>query len=305
MPPDFNPSFVSPDWAWWVVVYFFLGGITGGTYFAAAWLDLFGDRRDSGIVRLAHLLAFPLILLCALLLIVDLGRPERFWHMIFMSERFPMPILKPWSPMSAGSLILAVVGAMTFLSFLDAVFTRGRDRWFHREGSVLGKVISAIGGIAGLALAGYTGWLLNVSNTPVWSTSPWISALFVFSGVSTGIAAILIAAARLPDSTRRKLEDADNYLMGLELITLVIFLVTLGAVGARFVFGQPGVALLFAFTIVVGLILPFAIHMRPRLFGSHRMSTTVAAAMALIGGFALRWAVLAGPQGIGLGGLRF
>ena len=33
-----------------------------------------------------------------------------------------------------------------------------------------------------------------------------------------------------------KLSEADNYLMVFELITLVVFLVTLGAVGARFIF---------------------------------------------------------------------
>ncbi|MBI2755997.1 MAG: polysulfide reductase NrfD [Chloroflexi bacterium] len=303
MPPDFNPSFVPPQWAWWVVLYFFLGGITGGTYFAAAWLDLFGDRGDRGIVRMAHLLAFPLILLSAGLLIVDLGRPERFLNMIVQSERFPLPMFKPYSPMSAGSLILALFGAISFISFLDAVFTRGRERWLHRAGSVVGKVISFVGGIAGLALAGYTGWLLNVTNEPVWGTSPFISALFVFSGISTGIAAILIAAARLPDSTRVKLEEADNYLMGFELLTLLVFLLTLGSVGVRFVVGQPLVVLLFAVTIIVGLLLPFLLHLRPRLLGGHRTATAAAAALALVGGFALRWAVLAGPQGITLQGI--
>ena len=46
MPPDFNPSYVTPGWAWWIVLYFFVGGVTGGVYFAAAWLDLFGDQND-------------------------------------------------------------------------------------------------------------------------------------------------------------------------------------------------------------------------------------------------------------------
>ena len=28
MPPEFNPLYQSPDWAWWIVFYFFVGGIT-------------------------------------------------------------------------------------------------------------------------------------------------------------------------------------------------------------------------------------------------------------------------------------
>src|SRR5919204_5812927 len=105
MPPDFNPNFASPHWGWWIVLYFFVGGITGGVYFAGAWLDLFGESADRPAIRLAHLLAFPLILLSAFLLIVDLGQPLRFWHMIFESERFPVPIFKAYSPISFGSLI--------------------------------------------------------------------------------------------------------------------------------------------------------------------------------------------------------
>ncbi len=142
MPPEFNPSYQSPDWAWWIVLYFFFGGLTGGIYFTAAWLDLFGDEGDRPLLRVAHLLAFPLLLVCAVLLIVDLGQPLRFWHMIFQSERFPLPMFKPYSPMSFGSAILALFGAVAFLSFADALLMRGR--LLHAPGSPLGKVLSIL-----------------------------------------------------------------------------------------------------------------------------------------------------------------
>lgn len=298
MPPEFNPSFQSPNWGWWIVLYFFVGGITGGIYFTAAWLDLFGDRGDRPALRLGHLIAFPLLLLSATFLIVDLGEPQRFWHMIFQSERFPLPILKPYSPMSLGSAILAVFGLVTFLSFVDAAFFR--QRLFHGPGNPFGKALSAIGALGGLGLAGYTGALLNATNEPVWSDSPWITALFVFSGVSTGIAALLLATRRAARATHAKLAEADNYLMVFELITLLAFLFTLGAVGARFVFASP-VIILFAVVIVVGLLLPLGLLWRFRKsHGTPRTATTLASVMVLLGGFVLRWAVLAGPEGFGL-----
>ena len=296
MPPDFNPSFQTPNWGWWIVLYFFLGGVTGGVYFAAAWLDLFGDANDRAAMRLGHLLAFPLIVVSAALLFVDLGQPLRFWHMIFQSERFPELILKPYSPMSLGSAILAGFGLVSFLSFVDELFARGR--LIHKPGNLLGKVFSVLGALAGLALAGYTGVLLGVTNEPVWGNSPWISALFVFSGVSTGIA-VLLLLARVPATTFEKLSEADNYLMLFELITLVVFLVTLGAIGTRFIFATPTLVL-FAVVIIVGLLLPLAIHWRPRLVGGLRAASVLASVLVLIGGFVLRWAVLAAPQGLGL-----
>jgi formate-dependent nitrite reductase membrane component NrfD len=297
MPPDFNPSFAAPNWGWWIVLYFFLGGVTGGVYFAAAFLDLFGDANDRAAMRLGYVLAFPLIILSAVCLIVDLGQPQRFWHMLFESERFPLPILKPYSPMSLGSGILFVFGAVSFLSFVDAVL--GKSRWFHSPGNLIGKVLAILGALAGLALAGYTGVVLNVTNEPVWGNSPWIGALFLFSGISTGIAVLMLLARHVPRTTFEKLSEADNYLMLFELITLVVFLVTLGAVGARFIFGTPTL-ILFAIVIVVGLLLPLILHWRPTLAGGLRTASALSAVLVLIGGFVLRWAVLAGPQGLGL-----
>jgi len=297
MPPDFDPNFQIPNWGWWIVLYFFAGGVTGGVYFAAAWLDLFGDQTDRATVRLGHLMAFPLIIVCALFLIADLGQPLRFWHMLFQSANFPEPIFKPYSPMSLGSAVLAVFGAFAFVSFVDAAL--GKGRWWHAPGNPLGKLISVLGAIGALALCGYTGALLNVTNEPVWMNSPWISALFVFSGVSTGIAALLLLARRISQTTVEKLSEADNFMMLFELITLVVFLVTLGAVGTSFIFARPTLVL-FLVVIVVGLLLPLVIHWRPRLAGGMRGASVVASVLVLIGGFVLRWAVLAGPQGIGL-----
>jgi protein NrfD len=296
MPPDFDPNFQIPHWSWWIVLYFFAGGVTGGMYFAAAWLDLFGDRADRSAMRVGHLVTLPLLVLCAIFLIVDLGQPLRFWHMIFQSENFPEPIFKAYSPMSFGSALLAAFGVIAVLSFVDALF--GGSRWLHAPGNVIGKVVSVIGAIAGLALASYTGVLLNVGNEPVWGNSPWISALFLFSGVSTGIATLMLLARGAPRTTVEKLSEADNYMMLFELVSLVVFLVTLGAVGARFIFGSPSL-ILFAVVIVLGLLVPLALHWRPHLLGERAASAT-AALLVLVGGFVLRWAVLAGPQGIGL-----
>jgi formate-dependent nitrite reductase membrane component NrfD len=199
--------------------------------------------------------------------------------------------------MSLGSAVLFVFGGLSFLSFVDAAI--GKSRWWHSPGNPIGKLISVLGAIAGLILAGYTGALLNVTNEPVWGNSPWVSALFVFSGVSTGIAALLLLARRMSETTVEKLSEADNFMMLFELITLVVFLVSLGAVGSRFIFSTPTLAL-FLVVILIGLLLPLVIHWRPRLAGGMRGASLIASVLVLVGGFVLRWAVLAGPQGIGL-----
>ena len=101
MPADFDPAYQVPSWGWWIVLYFFAGGVTGGVSFAAAWLDLFGDANDRAAMRLGHLLAFPLILVCALFLVVAvsaiLSRRERLLRMAL-----------PWLAAFAATLSVAV-----------------------------------------------------------------------------------------------------------------------------------------------------------------------------------------------------
>ena len=36
----------APDWTWYIVPYFFLAGLAGGSYVIATLLRLWGDRRD-------------------------------------------------------------------------------------------------------------------------------------------------------------------------------------------------------------------------------------------------------------------
>ena len=247
--------------------------------------------------RVGYYVALPTLALCPVLLTLDLGQPLRFWHMIFQSENFPVPILKAYSPMSLGSAVLAIFGLIAFISFLDAVLSRNRA--VHGRDNLVGKIISVLGAIAGLTLAGYTGVLVNVTNEPVWGNSPWLGALFLFSGVSTGIALLMVVGRRVPVSTVEKLSEADNYMMIFELISLVVFVATLGAVGLRFIFGAPAL-ILFLVVVVLGLLVPLAIHWRPSLAGGARGATIWSSVLVLIGGFVLRWAVLAGPQGIGL-----
>ena len=53
-----------PQWEWYIVWYFFLGGLAGGAYLIGTLLRLLGDPRDQGVARLAFLVAFPAMAIC-------------------------------------------------------------------------------------------------------------------------------------------------------------------------------------------------------------------------------------------------
>ena len=288
-----------PEWHWLVVLYFFFGGIAGGSYAIAALLDLFGEDFDRPLARLGYYVAFAAVLLCPPLLIWDLNRPERFWHMLIQSER-GLPMFKYWSPISFGSWILLIFSGFAFLALVGALAEAGRLpaslRVLRRGG--LRRLIAAVGGIFGFLLAGYTGVLLSVTNRPIWADTRLLGLLFLVSGASAAAAVLLLLgrsrrAGAAPESLHW-LERVDTWVTVLELVVLVLVVVSLGSVAEEWL-SAWGLVLLVG-VVLVGILLPLALHWRPRLLG--RMSVPAAAVLALVGGFILRTVIVFSSQAV-------
>jgi protein NrfD len=287
-----------PEWTWLIVLYFFLGGIAAGSYFMGSLLALFGQPSDHPAVRITHWLAFPLLAVCGILLIADLGRPERFFHMLVESARPPLPAFKWYSPMSAGSWALLVFSGVAFLSFVDAVLESTQNRIVLHRG-VLGKLWALIGLAISAFFASYTGVLLATTNLDIWGNSPLIGALFMTSAVSTGLALtllLLVLRRRYPVGSRQKLEEVDRYAMAMELILIIAFVASLGALAAAYISSPAGAFWLWGGVVVVGLVVPLALHFFPRVFGAG--THVVAPILTLIGGLILRYVVVMLPQGL-------
>ena len=294
MPPSDTFFTAAPHWSWLVITYFFLGGIAGGCYFLAALLDLLGDARDRPLSRLGYYIAFPLVLVCALLLIADLNRPEAFWHMLLQSQVLPLPIFKYWSPMSVGSWALLVFGAFSFASFVGSLTEEGRFRWgpavrlneIVRRGRI-GGLFALVGSAFGFFLASYTGVLASVTNRPIWADNSVLGLLFLTSAGSTAAALLLLLAHRrraiLPDSLHW-LSQMDNWAMILELLALIALVVTLGPVAQTLLSGWG--ILLLGGVVLLGIFIPLALHWRPRLMGA--AAIPLATVLVLVGGFVLR-----------------
>src|SRR5207244_3314217 len=93
----------APEWTWFILFYFFFAGLAGGSYTMATLLRLRGDRSDESTARLGYYTAFVVLMLCPPMLIIDLGQPLRFWHMMWnATPGVAAPNFKYWSPMSVG-----------------------------------------------------------------------------------------------------------------------------------------------------------------------------------------------------------
>jgi formate-dependent nitrite reductase membrane component NrfD len=213
-----------PNWAWYIVLYFFFAGLAGGSYVLATLLRLVGVPRDGVVVRIGYLVPLPLVIVCAILLTIDLGKPLDFWHMLVNTTPGAGGLnFKYWSPMSVGVWALLIFGAFSLLSFLES-----RNVVPERTG---GNAVVIAGSVFGLYIASYTGILLSVSNQPVWSDTYALGGLFLASALS-GSAALLTWLGRSAyPSTLAALAEADGYFAILELLFIAAFFATLDIAG--------------------------------------------------------------------------
>jgi protein NrfD len=293
----------SPHWSWIIVLYFFFGGIAGGSFFLAGLLDLIGRPSDRPLARIGYYVAFPAIVLGTLLLIVDLGRPERFWHMLIQSETF-RPMFKSWSPISFGTWAISAFGLLSFLAFLRAL---AEDGYIHRPGVVSTlarlpwKAIAVVGGLLGLFVAAYTGLVVAVTNRPIWGDTSFVSALFLVSGVSTAAATLLLLGYRnraVSLASVHRLQRTEALTSLLELVTLAALVISLGAVARVWLSGWG--LLLLVGVVGAGILVPLWLHFRPR--GDAARSGMMAAALALLGGLLLRVVIVISSEAIPHGG---
>lgn len=288
----------SPHWEWFIAVYFFLGGLAGGSYFLSALMDLLGRREDRPVARLGYYVAFPCLAIGGLLLALDLGRPLRAWHMFIQSNTY-RPMFKSWSPMSIGSWAVAIFGFFAFLSFLAALAEDGRIRWsglrILRAPAAVGRIIAVLGGLFGLYVAGYTGVLLAVTNRPIWSDTPLLGLLFIVSAASTSSALMILLANRSGRTTPAvaDLHRMDDWVMAVELLVLIAVMVSLGPVLSAWlnVWG-----ILLAIVIVLGMIAPLVLSWRARRF--HEVNLATPALLVLVAGFLLRVVIVFSAQSV-------
>jgi formate-dependent nitrite reductase membrane component NrfD len=230
----------SPRWEWYILAYFFLGGLSGGIYALATMLRLWGGPHDEATARIGFLAALPLLVLCPILLTIDLGKPLRFWHMLVDTTPGQFgPSFKYWSPMSVGSWALVIFGVFAFVSFLEVLALDGRLRAgpgpaiARLLSGLPGRVFNVVGTVFGLFVASYTGALLSVSNQPIWSDTWALAGLFLASGLSGSAALLAWLARHRPEAeaTEWRLSLAERYFVFLELVWIVIFFINLAQAG--------------------------------------------------------------------------
>jgi formate-dependent nitrite reductase membrane component NrfD len=279
------PILQRPTWDNGIAGYFYLGGISSGSYVLGTLTELFGNEEQRKLSPIAHAVSFATMLACPPLLIEDLGKPSRFHHML--------RIFKPASPMNLGSWTLTLHGGFATLLVLHQLAKV--DKLPYAGPLLRGlptRALSAGGIPTALTLGGYTGVLLGTTSVPVWSTSPLLGGLFMASALATGTAATRLVSAVVTKETGPEALPGVMTLMigGAELALLGGYLATSKQSRRTLLRGREGKLLLGAVVAsLLGLLLD-AIGLRT--WSERRLWRGTAAAMTLLSGACLRWAIV-------------
>lgn len=163
--------------------YLFLGGLSGASAVMGAAAALTGRRT---LARAGRLTAAGAAMGGTGFLIAELGRPERFLHML--------RVAKPTSPMSMGSWLLAA-----HASLAGAAAASDVAGLLPRLGAAAG----AASALTGPLLATYSGVLLADTAVPAWHEGQrQLPFLFAGSAMTSAAAAGLAATALGPPADR-------------------------------------------------------------------------------------------------------
>jgi formate-dependent nitrite reductase membrane component NrfD len=286
-------------WHWQIPLYLFLGGLAAGILFFAGYYTILRKEKEmEATVKWAPFLAPFALVLGLFALFLDLKHKLYFWQ-LYTTVRFT-------SPMSWGAWTLMLITPISFIwaaSYIKEVFPKW-DWKFDVLNRFEAYIIKNRKGIAwimmilAVILGVYTGILLSAFNArPLWNTSI-LGPLFLVSGLSTGLAAIMLMSKSKYE--RKVVSRLDLIMIAVELFLIIhLFMGFLAASevqveAAALFLGGDFTAVFWIFVIFLGLVFPAVLEVL-ELRGYH-IPVWIPAVLILIGGLVFRFVMVEAGQ---------
>jgi hypothetical protein len=259
-----QPILNKPTWqAKDVAAYLFFGGLAGASSTLAAAAELTGRYRLARVGKAGAAAALGWSMYA---LVHDLGRPARFVNML--------RVFKVTSPMSVGSWLLAGYGPQVGLAAASEL-----TGWVPG----LGRAATVGAGLAGPAVAAYTGVLISDTAVPVWHGG-YREMPFVFAGSAAASAGGLgMLAAPVAEAAPARRTAAMG--AALELAALARMRRRLGPVAEPLRRGKSGRLLR------LGELLTAAGGVAGAVFGRNRAAAAASGAALLAGAACTRFGI--------------
>lgn len=271
-------------WGPLIAGYLFLAGASAGAFATSAYLDY--KHPSTGKISFAgRIIALVALCIGLIMLMVDasagLANPGRFF-LLFSN---------PASVMTIGVYIICLFMIVLIAQIVMDVMKRKKP-----------AALGIIGSVLALCLAAYTGFLLGAAAPyPLWSNAA-LPILFVVSGASAGLAAVLIAGLVINSKAVAGMKELTRAGVALPIVEIFVLFCMLFIVNAGSPEGATSVAMMlqgeyapmfWLGIVIVGLLMPLALEAYSMKADSHGpVLGYIANGGVLIGGFCLRYVVI-------------
>ncbi len=173
------------SWGLYIANFTYLVGIAAAAVLVVIPVYVYRDKTLRDLVVFGEAMAVSALVMCIAFVLVDLGRPDRFWHMLPVVGRvnFPSSILA-WD-------VLVLLGYLALNVYLGAyiVYTRYmgiRPAWWRYMPFVIISIVWAV------AIHTVTAFLyMGLAGRPFWNTAI-LGPRFIASAFTAGPALIVI-----------------------------------------------------------------------------------------------------------------
>lgn len=173
------------SWGLYIANFTFGVGLAAGAVMMVIPAYLYDDHEMHDVVLVGELLSIAAIVVCLAFVVVDMGRPDRMWHIMPGLGRFNWPIsMLTWDVIVLGGYLLLnlhIAGYLTYMRFLERKPAR---RWY------LPFVFLAIGWAVSIHTV--TAFLYSgLGGRPFWN-SALLAPRFIASAFVTGPAFVIV-----------------------------------------------------------------------------------------------------------------
>ena len=183
------------SWGLYIANFTFCVGLAAGGVMMVIPAYLYDDDDMHGVVIIGEAVAIAAIVMSTLSVVVDLGRPDRFWHMIPGIGKFNWPMsMLTWDVLVLNGYLLINLHIVGYLLYMRYVGLKPNPRWYVPF--VMLSIIWAI------SIHTVTAFLYcGLGGRPFWNTA-LLAPRFLASAFVSGPAFIILALRVMRLSTR-------------------------------------------------------------------------------------------------------
>ena len=211
------------SWGLYIANFTYMVGLAAGAVMMVIPAYLYDDDEMHHVVILGELLAIAAIVMCLAFVVVDLGRPDRAWHMLPLIGRFNWPIsMLTWDVIVLNGYLLINLHICGYLIYKRFLGERPDRKWY------LPFVFLSI--VWAVSIHTVTAFLYSgLGGRPFWN-SAILAPRFIASAFVTGPAFIILTLQVVRRLTNFQIGDGPiNTLTSILRVTVLLNLFLFGS----------------------------------------------------------------------------